>query len=383
MGLAINLPVIVMHSITWRITGLMFLSILITVLLLVYLANYQMTAHFKEYLALQHIGMMYTHGPAALSMMGSAEQSFLESIHRSLYWVGGIILLIGLFVSYLVAQSITVPIRKLVVAVEAISAGKYGQKVNVDSRSEVGKLAKSFNQMSQSLADSVKRRQQFLADIVHELRTPLAIIQGNLEGMMEGVVEKSGENLNSLYEESNHLSRMIKDLRDLSLAEAGQLVLEKEPTDMNSLIHRAMNMLEPLCLEKQISLRVQTETVPEILVDVRRINQVLYNLLTNAIFYTPQNGAIRVSTELAFFKSKEWLQISIRDTGCGVALEDLPHIFDHFYRADKSRDKKSGGSGIGLAIVKQLVEIHGGIIEASSELGNGSCFCIYLPLMQK
>jgi len=364
-----------MHSITSRITGLVFLSILFTVVLLVTLANHQMTLHFSAYLAAQTTGM------GMMSMTGAAEQTFLDSIHRSLYWVGGGILLVGLFASYVLARSITVPIRKLGEALSTLEMGQYGKTVDIDSRSEVGKLAEGFNRMSQSLAEQVALRRRLLADVAHELRTPLTIIQGNLEGMLEGVVERSDETLNSLREETDYLSRMIKDLRDLSLAEARQLALEKEATDISLIIHRAVSMLEPLAVERNVSLREELTPTPKIPVDSRRISQVLYNLLTNAIRYTPENGEVSISTRIVARSNRDWLQIDISDNGCGIAEEDLPFVFEHFYRADKARDKKSGGSGIGLAIVKQLVEIHGCSVEAHSTLGKGSRFSVLLPII--
>lgn len=365
-----------MHSITSRITGLVFLSILSTVVLLVYLANHQMELHFVEYLAAQRAGM------GMMSMAGSAEQTFLDNIHRSLYWVGGAILLVGLFASYILARSITVPIRKLSTALTALEIGQYGETVDIDTRSEIGKLAGGFNRMSRSLAEQVALRRRLLADVAHELRTPLTVIQGNLEGMLEGVVERSDETLNSLREETEYLSRMIKDLRDLSLAEAGQLILEKKFTDINLIIHRAVNMLEPLAYERNVSILEALEFSPPLLLDERRINQVLYNLLTNAIRYTPENGEVSVNTQTISRSNKDWLCIDVQDTGCGIAAEDLPFIFEHFYRADQARDKKSGGSGIGLAIVKQLVEIHGGFVEVHSEVGKGSRFSVLLPIVQ-
>lgn len=352
----------------------MFLTICLTVFLLLYLANQQMAVHFTEYLSVQHMTMMQD------GVMGLPEQIFIESIHRSLYWVGAAILLVGLLASYAVAQSITVPIRKLGAAVDAVRQGQYGQKVDVVSDDEVGKVASAFNEMSQSLADSVRIRQQFLADIAHELKTPLAVIQGNLEGMLEGVVSTSEEQLTSLYEETVYLNRMIKDLRDVTLAETGQLELEKEAADINLLLSRAMNMLEPLAEEKEILLVKHLQPVPSVFVDVRRMNQVIYNLLTNALRYVAAKGVITVSSRTIFRQGREWVRIDVADTGCGISAEDLPFVFEHFYRADKSRDKASGGSGIGLAIVKQLVEIHGGLAEAASTPGQGSCFSVSLPL---
>lgn len=383
------MPVMNMRSITWRITGLMFLSILLTVLILVYLAEYQMMVHFTNYVAGQQtegqsggqmMKSMHNNGQAMAAMMGLPEQVFLESIHRSLYWVGGAILIAGLLASYLFAQTITVRLRQLNAAVDVIGSGTYGQQVLVESEDEVGRLAKAFNRMSRSLEDNIQLRKRLLADIAHELRTPLAIIQGNLEGMIDGVVEKNNDQLRSLHEETVYLNRLIKDLRDLSLAEAGQLMLEKTPTDINAVIVRAIHLLKPLADEKKIDLVMNLQPVPVLLVDASRINQVLNNLLTNALRYTPSKGTITVSSFITLLKNQEWLELTVTDSGIGISEEDLPFVFDHFYRSDKSRDKKSGGSGIGLAIVRQLIEIHGGLVEAVSRPGKGSSFRLFLPL---
>ncbi|WP_132076001.1 sensor histidine kinase [Anaerospora hongkongensis] len=378
-----------MRSLTWRITGLMFLSILLTVLLLVYLAEYQMMVHFTNYVAGQQtegtsgeymMKSMHGNGQAMAAMMGLPEQVFLESIHRSLYWVGGAMLLAGLLASYLFAQTITVRLRQLNTAVDMIGSGTYGQQVLVESEDEVGRLAKAFNRMSRSLEENIQLRKRLLADIAHELRTPLAIIQGNLEGMIDGVVEKSDEQLRSLHEETVYLNRLIKDLRDLSLAEAGQLKLEKTSTDINTVIVRAIQLLKPLADEKKIDLIMNLQTIPPVVVDVSRINQVLNNLLTNALRYTPGTGTITITSDVVNRRNHSWVEVAVADTGIGICEADLPFIFHHFYRSDKSRDKKSGGSGIGLAIVKQLIETHGGMVEADSSPGEGTVFRLFLPV---
>lgn len=358
----------------------MFLSILLTVIILVTLANLQMTNHFQAYLAMPHGDMSMQNNTGIATGMGMPEQIFLDSIHRSLFWVGGVILGVGLIASYLLSRSITVPLRRLSSAVEEIRCGQYGRQVNVSARDEVGKLINAFNEMSESLAAGVQQRRRLLADIAHELRTPLAVIQGNLEGMLDGVVEKSEEQIGSLYEETLHLNRMITELRDLSLAEAGQLRLEMQPVDLKAILHRAVTLLEPLAEEKGIVLVEDLAELPVLSLDIGRMNQVLYNLMSNALRYTPQGGQILLRNEVLKIDKREWVRIAVQDTGVGIGPEDLPHVFEHFYRSDKSRDKKSGGSGIGLAIVKQLTELHGGYVEVSSIQGQGSIFYVYLPV---
>lgn len=366
-----------MNSIAYRITGLMFMMITATVVLLIYLANQQMLDHFHEYLMGYNMGMYAGSMP---SMMGLPEQNFLASVHRSLIWVGAGIVMIGLVASYALARSITVPLRKLSQAVIEIEKGNFDQKVEIVVEDEVGKLGAAFNGMSEALAANHRQRKRFLADVAHELKTPLSVIQGNLEGMLEGVIDNTKEQLGSLYDETVHLNRMINELRDVSLAEARQLILEKQRTDMNGLIVHVLNMLKPLADEKRIVLKQDLQYLPEIMVDVGRMNQILYNLITNALRYTADDGIVEINTYTFQEQRDNMLVIQVKDNGAGISEEDLPHIFNHFYRADKSRNRKSGGSGIGLAIVKQLVEVHGGKVQADSILGTGSCFTVYLPV---
>ena len=276
-----------MHSIAYRITGLMFLVVVVTVILLTYLANQQMADHFREYL--MNYNMMGMHAGQMSGMMGMPEQNFLASVHRSLIWVGSGILLVGLVASYALARSITIPLRKLSQAVIEIQKGNFNQKVEINVDDEVGKLGAAFNEMSEALTANNHLRKQFLADIAHELKTPLAIIQGNLEGMLEGVIDVNNEQLGSLHDETVHLNRMIKELRDLSLAEAGQLVLEKQAIDMNGLIMRVLNMLKPMADEKNITFVQNLQPVPDVMVDVGRMNQILYNIIINSLRYTPKH----------------------------------------------------------------------------------------------
>ncbi|WP_371379113.1 sensor histidine kinase [Sporomusa aerivorans] len=372
-------------GITYRITGLMFLSIAVTVFLLIYLADEQMADLFQQYLVVQHMEMKQGMGqamdyPVMPHIMGPQEMTFLASVHKSLIWVGIGIMAAGLAASYALARSITVPIRKLSHAAEQLEQGNLGQTVPVETNDEVGHLAVIFNRMSQTMETNTKLRRQLLVNIAHELRTPLAVIQGHLEGMMDGVIEPSKEQLSSLHEEAVRLNRLIKDLRDLSLAEVRQLAMEKMPTDINQLITRTVLMLRPLTDEKQIQVGCTlAENLPEAVVDADRMSQVFYNILVNAIRYSPHQGRVQVTTAGHDSPAGQWLKVSIEDKGQGISPEDLPYVFDHFYRGDKSRDRKSGGSGIGLAIVKQLVESHGGQVTVESDMGAGSAFHVLLP----
>ena len=352
----------------------MFLFVAFTVILLIYLADYQMNQLFREYLLIMGRGSM-------MHQMGQAELTFLASVHRSLIWVGAVLIVLGLLASYSLARSITVPLRRLSIAAEAIEQGKFEQRVPVSSKDEVGHLAKIFNRMATTLESNMKLRRQLLANIAHELRTPIAIIKGHLEGMLDDVIDMNKEEVASLHEESIRLNRLITDLKDLSLAEVGQLSLDRQRTNINHLIRRTIQLMKTTIDEKKMNVACKlNEKIPEIHVDPDRISQVFSNIFVNALRYTPDTGNVLVTTELKKNQGQEWVKITVSDNGPGIEPDDIPYIFDHFYRGEKSRDRKSGGSGLGLAIVKQLVEFHGGKVMVDSGQGTGTSFCIYLPL---
>lgn len=313
--------------------------------------------------------------------MGTAEQHFLFTFHQSLVWAGMVCAIIALLSSYVLARSITISLRQLSATVKDFEDGNLDGKVTVTSRDEIGELASAFNRVTTALAVNQRLRKRLLADIAHELNTPLTVIEGNLEGMLCGLVSKDEEQLQSLHEEAEHLSKLISDLKDLSLAEAGQLELERWPVDMNLFFSRMVQMLRPLADEKGLQLIYDDPgPLPPILADNKRIHQVFQNLLTNAFRYTPAGGVISISLYEIGQENNRWLQIDIKDTGLGIAEDDLPYIFERFYRTSRSRDRKSGGSGLGLAIVKEIVEIHNGRVMVKSQQGSGSTFTVYLPV---
>jgi two-component system sensor histidine kinase BaeS len=359
------------RSITYKITSVMFLLVMMNVFFLTSYARQRVEGLFRDYLISQTIPI--TH-------FGQAEQAFLFSFHQSLIWVGIICLFIGILSSYWVAKSITIPLRKLNIAVENIRKGSLGQKVDISSRDEIGHLANAFNHLTEELIVNQRLRKRLLADIAHELNTPLTVISGNLEGMLCGIVSREDQQLQSIHEEVAHLSKLIGDLKDLSLAEARQLELEIAPIDMKQLLTRIMQTLTPLAEEKGLQLIYKPSLTPIIQGDSNRIHQIFSNLLTNAFRYTLPEGIITISTKELGEKNNRWLAIAIRDTGVGIAEDELPYIFERFYRTSRSRSKKSGGSGIGLAIVKELVEIHDGRVTVESQVGMGSLFTVYLPI---
>ncbi len=304
------------------------------------------------------------------------EQTFLGSISRSILVASLTAALAALVVGALLLRQLTQPLRRLVQATEQIASGDKGPRLPVHSKDELGQLSAAFNRMAERLEKSEKLRRQMIADIAHELRTPLTVLQGNLQAIREGVFEVTPETIASIHDESLLLTRLVNDLRELSLAEAGELSLKKQPTDLSELTRRIAANFQPQLDERHVKLLIELpERLPPIEIDADRIGQVLLNLLSNAQRHTPAEGKITVAVK----EAPSELQISITDTGPGIAPEDLPYVFERFWRADKSRSRQSGGSGLGLAIAKQLVEAHGGKIWAQSQPGQGTTFTFTLP----
>lgn len=363
-------------SLRYRIAGLTFLLIAMTVCSLLYLANQQMQSLFAEYLRMPMGPMMGGMGMHSMHM-GQNELHFLHSVHQSLIWVGLLFMVLGFFASLMVAGSITRPLQALSRAAQNIRQGKLGQHVEVSSHDEIGQLTDAFNQMAAHLAQNEKMRREFLANTAHELRTPLAILNGNLENMISGAAEPKMERLLSMQEEVMRLTRLVGSLRDLSLAELHQLPLNLVMTDINQLVVRAVDLFQPLAEEKDLQFRCQlADPLLQTAADRDRMNQVLQNLISNAVRYSPKGGVITLST---CQKGKEIL-IEVRDTGAGIAPEDLLHVFDYFYRGDRSRSRQSGGTGIGLSLVKYYSEAHGGRVEVRNGKSCGAVFSVYLPV---
>jgi signal transduction histidine kinase len=251
-------------------------------------------------------------------------------------------------------------------------------RVEEDKPGEFGQLARSFNRMVGELERSDQQRRNLTADVAHELRTPLHIIQGNLEGVLDDVYEPTDEHIQTTLEETQQLSRLVEDLRTLSLAEAGQLPLVWESVDVAELLTDVCTSFSGQAEAAGIALSIEVgKNLPTITGDVGRLDQVLGNLIANAVRHTPAGGSITLEAEAI---RGGGARIRVRDTGEGISADDLPYVFDRFWKGDRSRTRASGaGSGLGLAIARQLVNAHGGTICVESELGKGSTFTIELP----
>ena len=302
------------------------------------------------------------------------EERFLSRMTQAvlLATLGATVLavLLGLFL----ARTITRPVRDLTLATSAMAKGNLSQQVPVRSRDELGELTRTFNQMSADLERANALRRQMTADIAHDLRTPLAVITGYLEGLKDGVLKPSPKRFAAMYDESVFLQRLVEDLRTLSLADAGELSMNYQPTQPAELIERCSTSFQHQA--ELAGVRLATEVAPDlppIRTDPERMLQALGNLVSNAMRYTPGGGEIRLSAR----QKDGMVLLEVEDNGKGIAPDALPHVFDRFYRGDEARHE--GGSGLGLAIARSLVELQGGTITAESEgVGKGSRFVIWV-----
>ncbi len=361
-----------------RLTGMIFILLVLTITVLLLLVNDQMSHHFSQYLQ-----MYPRNGVGGHHMMrGFAEQQYISSIHESLIAVGIGMVVVSVVFSFFIIQKAVQPLVTLTEAVKTVEKGKFGQTVVVDRHDEVGVLAQTFNAMSIQLAQNEEMRQHLFASIAHELRTPLAIIQGNLEGMIDDVIPVNKKMFLSMEDEVLRLGRLVQDLNDLSLAEIGQLTLHKKEAQVNVMLEHAVSMLQPLCDEKHLTITMDLcPDLPVICIDTDRINQVIYNILNNAIRYIRNDDQIIITTAAEVRGNTNCISMSFADTGNGIAPEDLPYIFQYFYRGEKSRSRQGGGSGIGLALAQQFVHCHGGTIDVKSVVGEGTVFTVYLPIL--
>lgn len=300
--------------------------------------------------------------------------AFLKEVNRSILLAVLAAAAIALALGALLFVQLTAPIRRLTAAAHAIAAGDLSQRVTVRSGDELGELADAFNTMAANLAASEEQRRQMVADVAHELRTPLSVMQANLEAMQDGILPTDAEQLASLHEETLLLSRLVADLRLLSLAEAGQLKLELIECDLGELVGRAAERLRPAAEAKGVSLVIEVAPdLPHMRVDADRFTQMIGNLVDNALRHTPQGGQIVLAVGWDGEPGKTRTPtVTVTDTGSGIAPDDLPQVFDRFYRGDKSRARASGGSGLGLAIVKQLMEAQHGKVWAESPIFHAS-----------
>ncbi|HXF60375.1 MAG TPA: ATP-binding protein [Caldilineaceae bacterium] len=349
----------------------------------------------------QPVGWLRLRLPTPTLQADPAAMDFLRLISRTIgqgaFFAGIVALILGI----VLARTLTRPIQALTAATRAMAQGALGMQVKVETQDELGELGSAFNQMSSDLARSMALRRQMTADIAHDLRTPLSVILGYTEALQDGKFQGSPTIYKILHEEAQQLGRLIEDLRILSLADAGELPLQRTPMAPGDLLARAAAVYQAQAAGQGVSLQVTTAPdLPFVDVDAERMGQVLGNLITNALRYTPAGGAIHLLAQVhprddaTASRSTGSLSngaggqgdppirtqvlLRVEDTGSGIAPDDLPHIFERFYRADKARPS-TGETGLGLAIAKSLVEMHDGSITAASTPNQGTTFTITLP----
>ncbi|HLW60308.1 MAG TPA: HAMP domain-containing sensor histidine kinase [bacterium] len=377
-----------MRSVRARLSAAFIGTALLTTVLTATFASYQARLIFRQYVERdQERGRgLSAAGGAAVSPEPASgprrpfgpREILFESRFRNAIWGGTLVASgVGVLVALWLGSRIVKPVVILTQATRVIAGGGVPPLVPVTGRDELAELGHAFNRMASQLAEQETQRRRLFAGIAHELRTPLSVIQGTLEGMLDHVIEPTPERIAGLHSQAVLLKRLITDLRDLSLAQAGQLELHRRTTDVGGVVRETVEALAPLADERTIALRIEVPgPLPEIQADPDRLRQVVQNLVENALRHTPAGGEVRIGLRDG---NGEGIHLVVSDTGSGIRAEDLAHIFDHFYRADESRTRTSGGTGMGLAIVKSLVEAHGGQVGVESAPGTGSVFTVTLP----
>lgn len=311
-----------------------------------------------------------------VNVFSAAEQLYLQRTNRALALAVLAALAAAMVVGVVLARTLTRPIDALTHATRQIAAGIYDQQVAVESQDEIGQLAESFNRMSAEVARVQEQRRQMTADIAHDLRTPLTVVSGYIESMRDGVLAPTPERLDLIYAEMDRLQHLVGDLRMLSQADAGELSLNLQTLSPRSLLERVVAVFAHQAVQQKIRLSVDAaETLPQLRLDDARMMQVLDNLVSNAFRYTPAGGEIILSADAAGGK----VRLKVADTGTGIPPQELPHIFERFHRVDKSRHSETGESGLGLAIVRALVEAQGGRVWAESAVGGGTVIWMEFP----
>lgn len=310
-------------------------------------------------------------------MLRLVRTAFQDAVRGALVIATGAAGLAAILASIALSTRLSRPIDRLAQASHRIATGRYAERVPVSSDDEIGQLAESFNTMAASLELTERRRLQLVGDVAHELRTPLATLDGYLEGLEDGLIQPVAPTWKLLRGETARLTRIVDDLQDLWRAEAKQLVLKMEPVDVPMLASAAIQRYMAPAAERRITFRLEADpTTPTVSADLDRVVQVLDNLLNNAVRYTADETVVTVRVR----GSADTVTLSVVDQGPGLTDEQLERVFERFYRADPARSRALGGSGIGLAIAKALIELMGGRIWAESDgTGRGATFSVALP----
>jgi two-component system OmpR family sensor kinase/two-component system sensor histidine kinase BaeS len=311
---------------------------------------------------------------------GVLENEFINSLNKAILWAAVFAAIVALLLGMIISKHLTRPLAMLTNAASRLAGRDLGYRVPVLSGDEIGELAVSFNNMAETLERNERLRKNLIADTAHELRTPLSILRGNLESLQEEIIKASPEIIISLHDEVMRITRLVNELQDISLADAGELRLNRRSVSVDELVEKATLLFSGEANQKNVNFQVDIQAgMPQVHVDPDRIVQVVLNILKNALFYTQPGGSVRLSAVL----QGDSAVFSIRDTGLGIAPEDLANVFERFYRSEQSRHRAGGGAGLGLAIAKGLVEAHGGKIWVESKVNEGSIFSFSVPVYKQ
>jgi signal transduction histidine kinase len=327
-----------------------------------------------RWLTASHVSKLADMARSGLSM----ESHLLQILNLSLFWAaGGAVLLAGL-ASTVFAWYLSRPAARMQEAARYMAMGDYSKRVKINSVDEMRELAEAFNHMAQSLESQEQLRRELIANVAHELRTPLTSIQGYMEALMDRVFPADASTFQLVHEEAGRLKRLAEELAQLASLESKDAPWNPEPLDVARVVEGAAARFRPLFLQKAIDLTIHIPpALPAVRGDRDQLAQVLNNLVINALQFTPTEGSVSLSAEMEC----GFVRIIVKDSGKGIPEEDVPHIFDRFYRADRSRTRATGGIGLGLTIVKKIVQHHGGAIYVESERGKGSTFMVALPVI--
>ena len=332
----------------------------------------------------------YISGPVGLGMRPPErsgfeelnQEEFRQHLERRFWRNVSITLAVGaafgLTAGLILTRALVSPLQKLEEGARAIARGEMETRIQLRGSREMRAVAQAFNQMAAELALQEKLRRDLLADVTHELRHPIHILQGNLQAILDGVYPMEMEEIARLAEQTQGLTNLVGDLHELALAEARQLPMHKRPTELSELVVSAIESFQPLIEERNIHLKIVLPGASvSAEIDADRLRQALQNIIGNAIRYTPEGGIIEIGINV----EADTFMIYVQDNGIGINSDDLKHIFDRFYRADAARDRTASGAGLGLAIAQAIVQAHGGTIEVASDgVGKGSLFTVRLPL---
>jgi two-component system OmpR family sensor kinase/two-component system sensor histidine kinase BaeS len=329
------------------------------------------------------VGRLVVGIPVQPGLVGPLEQRFFDRVREMLLAGAAIAGVLGILLGLAFSRTLSAPLQRLAVAARAVANHDYSRKVEVRGGAEVADVARAFNEMTSALDQAEQLRKNLMADIAHELRTPLSVVQGNLQAILDDVYPMDKSEIGRLYDQTRLMSRLVEDLRELALADAGKLHMNMQSLDLGRLIHATCDHLTAGAEAEKLALVVEVPAdLPSVRADPDRVVQVLHNLLANALRHTPEGGRIDVTASAL----DESVEITVADTGEGIAPEDLEHIFDRFWKADKARardERWPGGTGLGLSIAQSLLRAQGGTIRVDSTLGQGSRFHFTLPREQR